>query len=744
MKSAATSAGQVWDLSNCDREPIHIPGAIQEQGFLIQVDGAETIRYISENVRNFLGLEPASLLGRSLKDFLGASSYGSIENDLKVKQLEKRNPFQLELVTKTENKNFDVRALTDERGTIFEFEVSAPAHAANRYYQLSREAVTSLRSSKNLEDLYAKAIGQVRAITGFDRVIIYRFDSEWNGHVLAEEKGPRGDSYFDLHFPASDIPKQARDLYALNRLRYISDIHYRPSKILAEAGAAPLDLSRASLRGVSPIHIEYLKNMEATASMSVSLEKDDKLWGLISCTHLSGPLTIPFEARAVCELIGEIVSSLLPVRETSERIQSSHEIIERQARLLERMAEVDDVTEALLSDADAFLGLVDAAGGAVYHNGNFHVVGLAPDTAVLKLISEWFANQAADEVHAMTSLPESISGARNSQYPALGFLGFSISKARMTQVLWFRPEVAQTVKWGGNPTKPVEMAGGSPVLHPRKSFEAWKEVVRGKSLPWKPEQLEAAARLRTAVMGVVLQKVEKITALNQELQRSNAELDSFAYAASHDLKEPLRGIHNYSTILTRTLSGKLTDEESGRLQTIGRLTQRMEDLINSLLSYSQIGRAELAMRKNDLNEILKSAVDSVRTRLDESGTQLECLTELPTLVCDRVQVTEVFTNLISNAVKYNESSSKRITISAAPAKSGPLVISVRDNGIGISKENQQNIFKIFKRLHAKEKYGGGTGTGLTIAAKIIERHGGRIWVESNPGEGSVFHFTLGS
>jgi two-component system, chemotaxis family, sensor kinase Cph1 len=268
--------------------------------------------------------------------------------------------------------------------------------------------------------------------------------------------------------------------------------------------------------------------------------------------------------------------------------------------------------------------------------------------------------------------------------------------------------------------------------------------VRGSSLPWKDYELEAAQELRRNIIDIVLQRSEELLKLNTELERSNVELDSFAYAASHDLKEPLRGIHNYTSLVLREESGQLRPTNRTRMDTVVRLTQRMESLINSLLHYAQVGRTELSLRETDLNEVLASVLELLKPRIDEAQMEVRIPSPLPPARCDRVRMVEVFTNLITNAIKYNDKETKWVELGATHSPEGSTVYFVRDNGIGIKPEYHEAIFRIFKRLHGRDKYGGGTGTGLTIVKRLIERHNGRVWLESQPGEGTTFFFTLGS
>lgn len=241
----------------------------------------------------------------------------------------------------------------------------------------------------------------------------------------------------------------------------------------------------------------------------------------------------------------------------------------------------------------------------------------------------------------------------------------------------------------------------------------------------------------------VRERTRELERRNEELHQSNKELDDFAYIASHDLKEPLRGIHNFSSFLIEDYAAKLDDEGRSKLETLMRLTRRMETLIDSLLQFSRLGRVDLAIDQVDLNETVGEVLESLAISLQESGAQVRVPRRLPTVRADRVRVGEIFHNLIVNGVKYNDKPEKWVEIGAVEdGKGGPPVFYVRDNGIGIAEKHHDSVFRIFKRLHARDKYGGGTGAGLTIVKKIVERHHGRIWLESSAGEGTTFYFTL--
>jgi len=229
----------------------------------------------------------------------------------------------------------------------------------------------------------------------------------------------------------------------------------------------------------------------------------------------------------------------------------------------------------------------------------------------------------------------------------------------------------------------------------------------------------------------------------EELARSNRELDDFAYIASHDLKAPLRGIHNYANFLLEDYASKLDEDGRIKLQTLGRLAKRMEDIINDLLTFSRVGRTEQSLADVDLNAVVADVLDSLKVFLEEANAKVSVPEPLPQLHCDQVRVRAIFHNLVTNGIKYNDNAEKQVLVGWEENAEGEIVFSVSDNGIGIPEKHREKVFGIFKRLHSGEKYGGGTGAGLAIVKKIVEQHRGRIWLDSEPGQGTTFHFTLG-
>ncbi|QKQ76191.1 ATP-binding protein [Nostoc sp. TCL240-02] len=740
------------DLTNCDREPIHIPNLIQPHGVLLVLqDPTLEILQVSSNSQEVLARQPEELLGKPLSYLFNATQIKLIQQCL-AEDFESINPLNFSI--KRLNKSIYFDGIVHRLDNIIILELE-PKQAKGQisffdFYQQVRGTITRIQKAPTLLEMCQTVVTEVRRITGFERVMVYKFDQEGAGSVIAEDTNQET-PYLDLHYPPSDIPKQARQLYTLNWLRLIPDASYQPVALIPANNPLtnqPLDLSLSVLRSVSPIHLEYLQNMGVTASMSISLMHEKKLWGLIACHH-SSPKYISYNIRTVCEFIGQVMSVELANKEASEDIDYKSLLKSLQTQFVEELSQAEYFLDGMVQLKSQLLNLVSATGAAICSGDQCIRVGKTPSEEEVHALLNWIKPHFDHNLFETRSLTKNYPAAESYQAIASGVLALEISRVHHNYILWFRPEVIQSVNWGGNPNKPVEVfSDGSLRMSPRKSFTLWQETVKGCALPWKPCEVEAVTELRSLVVGVVLRQADKLASMNFELQRSNEELDSFAYVASHDLKEPLRGIHNYANFLMEDYADVLDDDGIAKLQTLVRLTQRMEDLINSLLYFSRLGRAELIRQRVNLNDVVQQVIGTLTIARPQSEVEFRIPQPLRSVQCDRPQINELFSNLISNAIKYNDKPQKWVEIGYVEgngeSKIAPtsLTFYVRDNGIGILEEHLDKIFQIFRRLHGRDDFGGGTGVGLTIARKIVERHGGRIWVESIPTLGSTFYFTL--
>lgn len=747
------------DITNCDREPIHIPSAIQPHGALLTVSTQNwIIVQLSENVDQHFNLSPDQLLNQPLSVLLNKEHIQAIQDYLAADETESARPIRF-AVGET---SFSVIAHAGEGYCILEFE---PTQSLQPdffdFHHLVKCPVVRLQRTQTVQELQQQAVKEIQNLFGFDRVMVYWFGEDGSGQVVAEAAKEGMDPYLGLRYPASDIPQQAKYLYTLNQVRSIPDMAYQPISLLPDRNPInnqPLDMSMVGLRSVSPMHIEYLNNMGVRSSMSISLVRNHKLIGLIACHHRE-PKRLSFEQRALCEFLGDVVSLELAQKRDTEDADYKINLKAIQTEFVQTLSSSESLYVGLTGNSKSLMALAGADGVAYCEGESLTLLGKTPSYKAVQALTDWVSSRfSQDVVYQTSALGEVYSPAKDFPERTSGLLALALSRRQKIYVLWFRSEVLQTVSWAGNPEKVTRVdEDGKLILAPRRSFALWQELVAGQSPSWKACEIEAARELRVSVIGLVLQKSDELAQLNAELMRSNVELDSFAYVASHDLKEPLRGIHNYSSFLIEDYGEVLGEDGREKLQTLMRLTRRMEALISSLLHYSRLGRAELLLEPVNINEVARHAIEIVE--ISQPGDiEFNVAEDLPEVQGDRTRIEELFINLITNAIKYNTSEPKLIEIGWISAKQALETLSanstiklpknqsvffVRDNGIGIREKHLESIFKIFKRLHPAGHYGGGTGAGLTIVRKIVERHQGKIWINSTFGEGSTFYFTLG-
>ncbi len=589
------------DTTNNAKEPCCALNLIQPHGAMIVIKEPDlTILQVSANTRTHFGFTPEELVNQPLARLLGEARVERLRGRFLSKSLKDAPQYLPAAHIGNEGKEFELQLHRRQEVLILECE-RKPDGAGIKLDPCPsvNGAIARMRRAGNAQELCQIAADETRRFTGFDRVIVYRFNEDRAGEVIVESLGGNFSPYLGLRYPASHIPAQTRLICLKRWSRMIVDVNGQSVPLvppLIPLTNGRFELSYAATQSISPAHAEYLKNIGVTASLFISIAKNNHLWGMVVCHHHSGPAYVSHETRMACECLAH------------------------------------------------FLSLQMAA------------------------------NEEADNN-------------------------------------------------------------------------------------------------------------EHLTRINAELERSNIELDSFAYIASHDLKEPLRGIHNYSHFLIEDYADKLDEEGLEKLRTLIKLSERMEALVDSLLNFSRAGQAEIAMRQVDLDEVVSKTLEMITPRLQESGVEIRRPRPLPHILADHARVSEIFHNLIVNAIKYNDKplkwveigweeragaaesgrvkeweSGREITLSPSlPFSSSPTlplshsptlppspspVFYVRDNGIGIPEEHYGTIFDIFRRLHGRDEFGGGAGAGLAIVKKIVERHNGRIWVESRVGEGATVYFTL--
>lgn len=755
-------------LSSCDDEPVQTPGCIQAHGALLVLRPVDlVILQASENCAALLGSPPETLLDKPVALVIGEAGAATLRESMASGATD-ANP--LRLFTHpgiAGGPALDVSMHTLEGLALVEFEPTSPGDDAQAQhgYSLVKKAVGRLRHATSLHHFCTIAAQEIREITGLDRVMVYKFHPDGHGEVYAESGRADQAPWLGLHYPAEDIPVPAREVFKRVWIRPTPDVNGALAEMVPlvnPQSGRPLTMTHCALRGASVMYAEYLQNMGVTAGLTMSIRRGAELWGLIACHHYSGVARLPFEVRAACELLAQVVSLQHQAIENQEHLayRLSREAVHQQ---LITQASEEGGLSAMTEGEPTLLDAIQADGAALYHRDRWWCVGQTPPAAALDALASWLNSR--DEI-ADDTRPVFVTDRPASKYPAAasfshiasGLLALPLTARRDALLIWFRGQTMQTVMWAGDPDQGIKVVGPHGLrLTPRRSFELFAESVTGRSVPWLAVDVDLALRFRVLVKDLVVSRAERLAELNTDLERSNEELDAFAYVASHDLKEPLRGIYKHAHQMLEELALPPGSESRHRLDRVMRLTQRMDALLDSLLHFSHVGRMTLEMEKVDLNGVVAEALEMVDARRLERACEIVVADVLPTVVCDRVRVREIFVNLLSNALKYNNRPVCRIEVgckrpSAAPMvaersdgagpAAGPAVFYVRDNGIGIAPHHLDQIFGMFRRLHGRTEFGGGTGAGLTIVKKLAERHGGHVWVRSALGEGTTFFFTL--
>jgi light-regulated signal transduction histidine kinase (bacteriophytochrome) len=522
----------------------------------------------------------------------------------------------------------------------------------------------------------------------------------------------------------------------------IARADYEPVRLIgaSDAVATSLDLSLSTLRSVSPVHREYMRNMGTEASLSISLIRDGRLWGLVSC-HNHEPRWVPFATRTACALLGQVLSLQLSAREQTEALGHRMRLQAILTPMVAVLAGHDRLADGVEACRDDLLRLVAADGVGLVSKDEVVCFGSAPAPEQVRELARWLETRAEEQVVAISALGEEFPEAREYAAVASGLLAISASRREHSWVMWFRREVVETVTWGGDPAKSVQpdASGPSARLHPRKSFDQWREFVRGRSRPWLGPEIDVARELRVTVVDIVLRAAERLGQLNEELMRTNRELENFSYTVSHDLRAPFRHIRGYAELLKSEKASQLDDEGRQFLDYVLDGAGYAGRLVDNILGFSRMGRAVLTLSTVDLNEMVREVIRCLK--VDGSRSIEWSVEPLPRVEADASMIFRVMQNLLENAVKFTRPRDPaRIEVWAddIPAEH---VVHVRDNGVGFDPTYAGKLFGMFQRLHAWEDFEG-SGIGLASVRRIVGRHGGRVWARGQIDQGATFSFSL--
>ncbi|WDZ94236.1 GAF domain-containing protein [Herbaspirillum sp. WKF16] len=712
------------DLSNCDQEPIHIPGSIQAHGALLTFAPDGTLAGRSSNAGDLLGPLPAT--GEALDQrHLNAEARAAIHAALD----DRHGYIDARLLTLASGP-FDVVTHKSEGMLIAEFEKRpSDALALDSFALSAHQAIQRIQRQQGVEDLLTLAVDEIARITGFDRVMAYRFLHDDSGEVIAEHKRADLEPFLGQRYPASDIPAQARRLYVINPIRLIADVGYQPAPIepdLNPLTGRPLDLSHSNLRSVSPVHIEYLSNMGVGASMSLSIVIGDRLWGLIACHHMT-PHLVPHAVRMSCQLLSQFVSTLVERNINGEHARALEHSAALRREIVAQVTDREDIVLALSADYHGFLRLMSSHGGAISLDRKTQTFGKAPSREGVNALVNWLNENESGDIFHTSALGADVPDLKAALGEACGVLAIRFYREQNGYAFWFRSEQVEDVRWGGNPEKKYTIGPLGPRLTPRGSFAVWKETVRGKSLPWEKTQLEVASQLRLDLQEVALSGENMLKRARETLLAT----------LGHDLRDPLQAI----MMAARMIEVREHSPSSSNLsKRISSSSSRMHRLISQVLDISRLQSGlglDIQRRSVDVRKMIGEIVNEARMAYPDNEIIMEAEdcgeTEL-----DSDRVSQVISNLLSNTRHHGEINKPSTII--AFRRDDVLTISVSNHGAPIPEQVRGNLFKPYKKESlGNQRNSRGLGLGLYIVSEIVNGHGGRIAVDCEDG---IITFTV--
>ena len=735
----------IVNLTNCEQEPIHIPGSIQPHGFLLGLKpDSLVIEFCSANTAEYLSLFHSELLGVGFQSIFGDEAVQKLQNYIRDKLMQSSTLLNVTLAGVdflcTVHKNIEgIYILEGEP-------ITASSKPASEVYNQTSQFLSYMHDTHSLKELCQLVANGTRDITGYDRVMVYRFDKDYNGEVFAEARRDDLEPFLGLHYPHTDIPAQARELYMQNLLRLITDINYTPVPIytIDDAEDKNLDMSLSILRSTSPIHVQYLHNIGVGATLTISLIHQKKLWGLIACHHYS-PKNLSPEVRLAAQLQGHFITSQIDVRQASEEYDLSRKVnvsLEKANSIT--LTKQDDIQNIV--ESSYILSLCNAAGVTILFNDIVYGSGVTPTDNEVRLLANWMAAYTANTTFSTDKLLEQLPDSSALCEKTSGIVYHSLDMDSNNCIIWYRPETKTEINWGGDPSKSI--IKDEKGLSPRNSFALWNEIVHCVSKPWLQPELDAAAaysyNLQRQINTLIIsQEEEKYRKLSELLQQTNSELENINWISTHDLQEPLRKIQ----LIASRILGKDEEMSVSVQDSINRMNvsaNRMQTLLVDILKYTRLKHTSDAFIPVDINHLLEEVKLDMAEGINEKSASIT-IDKLPAINGIPFLIKQLFSNLIANSIKYsspNRLPAIKITPNSVPLKfkqDDPTlyhVIYLADNGIGFEQHFAESIFNIFTRLHSSPDLRG-SGVGLALCKKIMQNHNGHISASSALNEGTV-------
>ena len=717
-------------IKNCEDEEIQFLNEIQPFGYLIGIHkNSHQIEFYSQNIDELFQISAENVLNQDINQLY------NFELDFdEVLNLDQGEFCRTHL--KINSKTYHLTSYHFDELIYLELEELIILENRLAYYNFSEQILYS----KSIDATWDRLISSIKKLINYDRVMLYKFLEDGSGVVIAEEIDNGLDSYLGLRFPEFDIPKQARQLYLEKKSRLVADVNSNRISLIA-TNHQKINLMYSSVRALSPIHLQYLRNANCAASFSISIVINEKLWGIVACQN-SEPKFIPNQVRLQTELLTRQARLTYVNFKATERLKFQNYFNETAIKLKENLLTEENLQQSMNNNLKEVLNLTKANGIALVNFDDVFVEGETPDKDEILRIKEWAFKRNSARLFTSNTFYLDYGQELNLSPNSAGVMFCFLNQTYEHFIIWFKKEQVQTLNWAGEPNKikHVEIVDGDEILSfsPRTSFKIWQENIKNKSFIWLDKEKYVAKEVIKLIIETLHLQSFKIHSLYEQLKEINDELDSFSYTVSHDLRTPLSVMKLNCQMIQRTLEH---DEiKSDRLKSVIDEIDRMTQMMQDLLALSKAKKSEIVLSIIETKPIIEKIVHDVLLYYKTNDTQV-VIEEVHNVLGDKTMFYEVFLNIIGNAIKYSSQAEHPIIKIWSELNEEEVIFKVKDNGIGIKQEDYNKMFKLFSRMSNTGNISG-NGVGLSIAHRMMDRMNGGISFESKVGEGTTFILTF--
>ncbi|WP_330937523.1 ATP-binding protein [Chryseobacterium arthrosphaerae] len=722
----------------CHEEPIHIPGSIQSFGYLIGIDAeSQTITFFSRNIADIFKIERLDeLFGREISDF--PESFQSIIDSEIYTSLEqftrRKNETYFDKIF-IDGKDYHFSVYRSDAYIFLEFEeviINPDKRISNKY--------DNFYIIDNEQELWDHLLETLSKVVNYDRMMIYKFMMDGSGKVIAEKKNEDMESFLGLHYPESDIPKQARQLYLKKRKRIFSNVYADTVPILSKK-EENIDLTFSASRAMSPVHAQYLKNSGVASSFSVSIIIDDHLWGLVTCQNIK-PKHIDLEDRVQAGIFTALAANAYSSFKSKSELNYRLELNEKLSQLKTKFLKHNHLSDSLIESKTELKNLPEADGLAIVSDESIVTAGTTPDSGSIDRIIKWALANTKDRIYMSRNFLKDHGKELNLSDDAAGIIIYFIERDKNEMLIWFRKEFDEHINWAGSPEKTVSVFSQNgeerQMVSPRTSFRIFTENIKGHSRRWNSRNISAVQAVRDLILETSHKNYNAIKRLNDELKKVNEELDSFSYTISHDLGTPLTVMKLNAQMLLNNLKDD-SEKSKTKINTIIEEIDNMAEMMHDVLQLSRAKYSEIQLESLKTIPTIRKISENAKMTYGSPTSEI-IIKECPDVMADKTMLHQVFLNIINNAVKYSSHKDYPKVEIEGTDDGQTIIYRISDNGIGIPEEEKHKMFKIFNRMDNAKKFKG-NGVGLSIVHRIMKRIGGNVDYESNK-EGTSFILTF--